>query len=202
MGVQSPSTEPTLCHPALLKGGPLIRQHYLFEFTEMNMVGILYRTDPIPNGNRNESRLSKTEVERILSHQIPVHILKRTVIDGHFGCMEAARDAGKEWLKYIILSLENPNVRIGMWSVIVDEIWHSYLMHTHEYFHFSREVLGVDYYHHTPAVIDEEGNSNMPQDGGMNFTRLYEERFGKLPAIWDSMPEAMACHDDGECCCY
>ena len=166
------------------------------------MVGILYRQKPIRNGNKESPTLTDIDLERILNHEVPTHILKCTVDEGHFECMEAARAASKEWLKYIILSLDNPNIQIGMWSVIVDEIWHSYLMHTHEYFSFSRDVLGVDYYHHTPAMVDENGKSNMPQDGGMNFTRLYNDRFGPLPSIWDSMPEAMACHDDGECCCY
>ena len=72
-------------------------------------------------------------------------------------------------------------------------------MYTHEYFAFSQDVLGVDYYHHTPLIIDDEGVSNMPQDKGANFARLYIEKFGPLHPIWDSMLDTQICLPD--CCC-
>jgi len=165
------------------------------------MTGVLVREKPIERQSSEQHGLTESETRRILDHDVPEYILKKTVNEGHFDSIEDARVTSKEWLKYIVLSLDNPTVRIGMWSDTVDEIWHSYLLHTHEYFAFSRDILGVDYYHHTPLIISEDGESNMPQDGGANFTRLYNEKFGPLPSAWDSMPEVMKCFDEDGCCC-
>ena len=150
--------------------------------------------------DRTNCIINLPNVRRILDHNVPVYILKKTVDEGHFDCIEDARVASKEWLKYIVLSLENPTILVGMWSDIVDEIWHAYLLHTHEYFAFSRDIAGVDYFHHTPWRLMGDGQSNMPQDGGVHFKKLYNEKFGPLHSIWDSMPEAMNCAIDA-CCC-
>ena len=167
------------------------------------MEGLMARENPIAMKSSGKRGLSDAETKRILNHNLPEYILKRTVHEGHFETMECARIASKELMKYIILCLENPSIRIGMWSEEVDEVWHSYVLHTQEYFSFSRDILGIEYFHHTPMIIDEEGVSNMPKDGGSNFRRLYNEKFGHLPPIWDSMPEAMSCWENiDECCCY
>jgi len=165
------------------------------------MAQIMARNHPIAQPSAERNGLTDSETKHILNHELPTYILKKTVKEGHFSNVEDARIASKEWLKFIVLTLDNPHVRIGMWSDIVDEIWHAYLMYTHEYFAFSRDVLGVDYYHHTPLIIDEDGVSNMPRDKGANFTRLYIEKFGPLHPIWDSMLEMQKCNAECDCCC-
>ena len=163
------------------------------------MAQIMARDKPIPHPSAERNGLTDSEIKRILEHELPIYILKKTVKEGHFSSTEGAKIASKEWLKFVVLTLDNPHVRIGMWSDIVDEIWHAYLMYTHEYFAFSRDVLEVDYYHHTPLIIDGDGVSNMPQDKGANFVRLYIEKFGPLHPIWDSMLDTQICLPD--CCC-
>jgi hypothetical protein len=162
----------------------------------------MFREKPIERAQTQKGRISESETTFILNHVIPKYILKRTVKEGHFATTEDARIAGIELMKYIVLCLENPNVRIGMWSEDIDEIWHTYVLHTREYFAFSRDVLGVDYFHHTPLIISDNGESNMPQDGGANFIRLYNEKFGDLPSIWGSMNETKNHCGPDECCCY
>ena len=167
------------------------------------MTSIMFREKPIERAQTQKGGITEGETAFILNHDIPEYILKRTVKEGHFDTLEDARTAGIELMKYIVLCLDNPNVRIGMWSEDVDEIWHTYVLHTREYFAFSRDVLGVDYFHHTPLIISDNGESNMPQDGGDNFRRLYNDKFGQVPPIWNSMNKS-SCDSYGgdECCCY
>ena len=129
---------------------------------------------------------SNNQIEQILNHELPIYVLEKTVKEGCFSSIGEARIASKEWLKFVVLSLEHPHSRIGMWSDLVDEIWHAYLLHTHDYFAFSKNVLGIEYYHHRPQIFDENGVSNMPQDKGSKFRSLYAKKFGKLHPIWDT----------------
>ena len=74
-----------------------------------------------------------------------------------------------------------------MWSEEVDEILDiRYVLHTQEYFSFSRDILGIEYFHHTPMIINEEGVSNMPKDGGLILGAYTMRKLGQ--PIWDSMP--------------
>jgi hypothetical protein len=141
---------------------------------------------------------------RVLAHQIPHHILERTVRDGDFETIEEAEEAGAEFLKYLVLVMSSDQ-RIGMVSTRVDLIWHAYILWTKEYHQLSRNVLGVTYFHHSPTRTDGD-NSSSGDGGARNFLASYAARFGALPSVWlRDEPDARALEskcskDDGFPC--
>ena len=74
-----------------------------------------------------------------------------------------------------------PGREIPMFSELVDEYWHTFILFTKDYFAFCR-ALGMPYIHHEPAGDDvaEEGPSYA------EFCSLYEQAFQQpLPEVWN-----------------
>ena len=60
--------------------------------------------------------------------------------------------------------------------IIIDEMWHTYILHTKEYFHFCEKFFGR-YIHHTPVV--EKSKSIKPlqevlQEKRRRYTKIYD----------------------------
>lgn len=142
---------------------------------------------------------TNADTNRVLSHTIPNPIIERTVEEGHFSTLSEATHAAQEFLKYVALCCENPSTAIGMISAPVDEIWHSYILFTQEYFDFSRTVLRQEYFHHVPNIAGEgEGEQTVSNSAGPNFVRLYRQKFGPLPPIWGLLNKSLGCRSNEE----
>ena len=148
---------------------------------------------------------SDEDSARVLAHDIPPYILERTVSDGDFETIEEAEEAGAEFLKFLVLSMSTSE-RIGMVSERVDAIWHAYILFTNEYHQLSRNVIGVNYFHHAPTRTDGDSSPSPPGSSATNFLQAYAARFGALPSVWlratpDAHPLETKCSkDDGFPC--
>jgi len=93
----------------------------------------------------------------------------------------------REIKRYLALKVINEDKIIRMEGA-VDELWHTFLMFTHEYHKFSLLVAG-DYIHHTPAAEGEDPDRG--REHYRNFWDGYLAVFGEEPPahLW---PRPMA----------
>lgn len=89
-----------------------------------------------------------------------------------------------------MLNAATPDKSFGMFSAMVDEAWHAFVLFTTEYMEFGHRYFG-DYIHHAPArergAPDATAVGGLPQgtDPFDGFRQRYEELFGhSLPAVW------------------
>lgn len=94
---------------------------------------------------------------------------------------DTANAIKKEALRYLALCAIYPNQDIGMYSKIIDEFWHTFMLFSMEYFAFCK-TLGQTYIHHVPNCSAQDNNSEC---GFSNFAELYKNTFHEDPAqIW------------------
>ncbi|MGJ8694180.1 MAG: glycine-rich domain-containing protein [Thalassotalea sp.] len=80
-----------------------------------------------------------------------------------------------ELKRYLALIALNPKTRFGMRGQI-DELWHTFIIFTKEYFDFCKSV-GGKYIHHVP----ETGDAPVSGDDYANMLKKYEETFCETP---------------------
>ncbi len=92
--------------------------------------------------------------------------------------------------KYLVLCAATPDVSFGMWSAMVDEAWHAFVLFTTEYAEFGQRYFG-QYVHHAP--VSDHGGSEGAAEGSRPqnaasfnaFRQRYEELYGHpLPDVW------------------
>lgn len=85
----------------------------------------------------------------ILRYRFPDHIWAKA-LDLQAGLKEEHRDAIELALRHFFLAVLFARRRaVAMPSDAVDALWHSMILHTHEYEHFCRHALGR-FLHHSP----------------------------------------------------
>jgi len=87
--------------------------------------------------------------------------------------------------KYLVLSRLDRHAEWQMYSTWVDEVWHQFVLFTHEYAIFCDRYLG-GFVHHRPSNAPElSPNRNALSSTFMSFSARYLEVFGQeLPACW------------------
>lgn len=87
----------------------------------------------------------------------------------------------REFKKFCILAIiaKRDNLRLGMTSSLVDEVWHQFILFTRKYQWFCSEQLGF-FLHHTPTT------SYTPVDPRETnvFFELYLRHFGTIHPTW------------------
>lgn len=88
---------------------------------------------------------------------------------------EAGEEYEVELKKYLWLCSLNDGKNLGM-AGPVDELWHTFIIHTRDYEVFCREVLGK-FIHHTPTSLSAKANgtAKMHYD---EFLATYQRTFG------------------------
>ena len=84
--------------------------------------------------------------------------------------------------RYLVLCEATPETSYGMFSALVDEAWHIFILHTREYADFGQRYFGR-YLHHVPA----EAGVGTPRDtpSFADFQRRYEDFYREpLPSVW------------------
>ncbi len=93
-----------------------------------------------------------------------------------------AQEQAMELKKYLVLCAIRPEQHYGM-SMVIDELWHTFICFTADYHQFCRAVAGR-YIHHQPASDEEKSNGEAREKylQTLNDYRLY---FGEPKAhIW------------------
>ena len=94
---------------------------------------------------------------------------------------------------------------IGMVSPEIDEVWHNFILFTHEYSEFCLSTVG-QFIHHIP----ETSCTPVLTYSGESFISVYRQVFGEIPPIWyinehageksnapSSTTECRSCHSCG-----
>lgn len=111
-------------------------------------------------------------IEKLLKEQIAT-----TAEDGEALFAEA--------VKYLVLSHMYPDKRWDMFSRLIDEAWHQFVLFTRQYFEFSQRYFG-HYVHHAPGNSPGLARKTEGMEGTFaDFKDHYERTFGgTLPALW------------------
>jgi hypothetical protein len=91
-----------------------------------------------------------------------------------------------EVIKYLILNWTYPGKRWSMFSRLIDEVWHQFVLFTVEYSAFCTRYFG-GYLHHAPgnAPGTEPREPGSRAEEVADFQRHYKELFGTpTPRIW------------------
>lgn len=97
--------------------------------------------------------------------------------------IEIAREHERELKRYLALVALNPKKPLGMRGQ-VDELWHTFLFFSRDYFDFCKKVAGK-YIHHVP----ETGDAPVSLDDYAEMLKLYAAEFGEEPPshVWPSL---------------
>lgn len=95
-----------------------------------------------------------------------------------FATPEEYCHAFAEFKRYVALCAAS-DAPLAMSSRAVDEVWHQFILFTHEYFSFCGRFLG-GYFHHAPRT----SANPLAADGMTNFVAAYRNAFGAVPSIW------------------
>jgi len=87
-----------------------------------------------------------------------------------------------EYKRYINICIAHPDQAFPI-SRAVDEIWHTHILFTRDYFAMC-EALGISYLHHSPSTSEEDRQS-YKADYAL-FRRIYAETYGEgaNPEFW------------------
>lgn len=125
------------------------------------------------------------------------------VVDRYCRDHEVPRDLGaaraREMLRYLVLCALNPRAGYGM-AGKVDDVWHTFIIFTHEYTRFCEEVAGR-YIHHAPNLPDADEEGGDP-DAYRQMLTDYELVFGDEPPAEHWPLIASSCSDsscNGNC---
>lgn len=99
---------------------------------------------------------------------------------------EEGRELFREVKRYLVLNRIYPDHRLPMVSRRIDEVWHQFVLFTHEYASFCQQHVGRFLHHHpsnAPGSRTTETESS-PRTIA-EFRRHYESVFGEhLPDVW------------------
>lgn len=105
-----------------------------------------------------------------------------------FGVSEdVARKCEREFKRYLALDFVAGERAHGLYSPLVDEFWHTFLLFSRDYAEFCKSMFGTQI-HHDPQ---EPGGAASDDDGCgfADFAQAYEMAFGEpLPTIWYKRP--------------
>ena len=90
----------------------------------------------------------------------------------------------QEVKKYLVLGQLHPSHEIPMFSRRVDEVWHQFVLFTHQYHEFSMRFFG-DFVHHVPRESpNPPAGEPRPRRSLEEFREIYEPLFGPLSDAW------------------
>ncbi len=145
------------------------------------------------------SRVQSDLIDRVLNYPVPSDVIDK-YMDKYGVTENVAKEHERELKRYFAMSLANPEAAYGMFGPI-DELWHTWILFTREYFQFSEAVVG-HYLHHQPTTRAEKQairSGDAPNAYG-RFLNDYPLYFGEEPSpdLWPRVQEAM---EGGACSC-
>lgn len=115
------------------------------------------------------------------------YVVERLVNDRVADTEAEAEELFDECKKYLVLSVSQTDVIVGMCSTRVDEAWHAFLLYTDEYRDFCKRYFGR-YVGHTPKNAPQGAMGEPSRRAKLNFAGFqerYEAFFNEpLPDVW------------------
>lgn len=118
----------------------------------------------------------------IIAHEDLTLIEERLLVDGALSANEIP-EAISEYRKFMSLILITGG-GLGMISRSVDEVWHTHILFTQDYFNFCERAFGR-YVHHQPTTSKHSSDRSSVQ----KFKSTYKAVYGKMPRIWGNSPD-------------
>lgn len=129
--------------------------------------------------------MKSTELnEKSIQHPMPTGLIARCIDAGIAVSAQEVQILYDELLKYLWLGrFAYGGKPTPMFSERIDSVWHEWILFTKDYAAACFGIFGV-FMHHEPVGSQrksiEEEVANM-----IEFTKIYEQHFGELPAIWN-----------------
>jgi hypothetical protein len=114
---------------------------------------------------------------QLLINRLDLDFLKKYLINIKSWSEQEASDGVAQYKNFLFLLKKYPHDNLPP-SVDIDEVWHSHILHTKEYWEFSLELFG-QYLHHNPEKIDSASTTQEKQ----KFMQEYQERFNNFTQL-------------------
>lgn len=108
----------------------------------------------------------------------PLSFVEEKLIENGHSTPENVKDHILWYKQFMSFKILRPEVRCGMFSDIVDEVWHWHILFTQDYAKFGEELFG-GFIHHIPCNIMDL--SIEAQKEYQEWLTDYEEIYGHLP---------------------
>ncbi|APU97155.1 hypothetical protein BV902_13005 [Sphingobacterium sp. B29] len=133
----------------------------------------------------------KEIIEKAISYDMS-EIVERYASDNDLN-LEVALEHEKELKRFLSLCAINPEKSYGM-AGVVDELWHTFIFFTKDYFEFCNIING-NYIHHVPEKKDGEKNPQPYLDLLDDYQVIFNEEPPKhiWPDILSSNLKGAAC---------
>lgn len=127
-------------------------------------------------------------VQEVMAYQPPALLIKSFCRKYEVSEPEA-RQQFEECKKFLVICGESPDQAHAP-SLVIDEMWHSFVLHTQDYQQFCEKYLGR-FIHHRPTERPE-------REAYLRTLSAYKERFGEAPIKYWPAAKAADC-DSGVC---
>tara|TARA_B100000287_G_C20522390_1_gene737490 strand:+ start:160 stop:639 length:480 start_codon:yes stop_codon:yes gene_type:complete len=126
----------------------------------------------------------------LMKFECPEFLIKRLLSKNIFDDAKYIIELFEEWKRYVSISMSNQELKIPMLSNEVDEVWHNFILFTKQYHHFCRNILQIDYFHHSPTIPGEE----LTTISSELFFELYSKKFGStISNTWSKFTSCKSC---------
>jgi hypothetical protein len=132
-----------------------------------------------------------SDMQRLLAYEAPF-LVEKLLLEHVVETEDEARALFTEVKRYLVAAHANARGEkdCSMYSLVVDEAWHQFVLFTHEYTEFCHSFFGR-YIHHIPGNAPEPVNADGEAEAGPEmmtideFKAHYEALFGvTLPDVW------------------
>ena len=136
-------------------------------------------------------------LSRLESFEAP-YLEEKLLKENKFTNNEEYQEAFTEFKKFVgLFGLGYKD--LAMSSPKVDNVWHQFILFTHQYASFCRENLG-EFLHHIPKTSYTQSHNEDKLIGIRKFVRAYSDVFGAIPPIWEIKPRSFDLDGEGAEC--
>lgn len=116
----------------------------------------------------------------MLSHEsyitnFDLEYLEKKLIDTQKWSLETAKEAIRRYKNFLILLLKYPDQILAP-TPDIDEVWHTHILFTREYFRDCQKIFG-DYLHHAPSRNSGPEEQYAMEEAQLRTSNLYIQEF-------------------------
>ena len=141
---------------------------------------------PVMQSSKPADQIDLPAIIQALEFEAP-YVVERLVDDRIADTVAEGNLLFEEVKRYLVLSVSQTDVIVGMSSARVDEAWHAFLLYTYEYRQFCQRYFGR-FVGHAPKNTPQDApddRSGRPKLNFAGFRERYETFFNEpLPDVW------------------
>jgi hypothetical protein len=121
-------------------------------------------------------QIGKPDLDQLASYDLG--FLKERFTDAH-PCSDSDFAKTVEEFKRFMTLVAKQDAPLAVMSKSVDELWHTFIIHSPQYHEFCEKIFG-EYIHHQP----HGPQTPVPEEALTNFFDAYRAEFGTVSAEW------------------